>query len=41
MLADHAVAVFAHECADLDELDRRAHPAAIDGGRLEANDDID
>ncbi|MGI9644433.1 MAG: DUF2252 domain-containing protein [Ilumatobacteraceae bacterium] len=38
---DHAVAVFAHEYADLTELDHAAHLAAIDSGRVEAVDDID
>ena len=38
---DHAVAVFAHEYADLAELDHKAHVAAIDSGRIEAIQDID
>ena len=38
---DHAVAVFAHEYADLTEKDHEAHVAAIDSGRVEAIDDID
>jgi hypothetical protein len=38
---DHAVAVFAHEYADLTELDHKAHVAAIASGRVEAIDDID
>ncbi len=38
---DHAVAVFAHEYADLTESDHRAHLAAIDSGRVEAVDDFD
>ncbi len=38
---DHAVAVFAHEYADLTEQDHNAHLAAIDSGRIDAIDDID
>jgi len=38
---DHAVAVFAHEYADLTEQDHKAHVAAINSSRVEAIDDID
>jgi hypothetical protein len=38
---DQAVAAFAHEYADLTELDHNAHLAAIDSGRIDAIDDID
>jgi uncharacterized protein (DUF2252 family) len=38
---DQAVAVFAHEYADLTEQDHNTHLAAIDSGRVEAIDDID
>ena len=38
---DHAVAMFAHEYADLTEIDHKAHLAAIESGRVEANQEID
>ncbi|MGI9646698.1 MAG: DUF2252 family protein, partial [Ilumatobacteraceae bacterium] len=38
---DRALAVFAHEYADLTEQDHKAHLAAIDSGRIEAVDDLD
>ena len=38
---DHAVAVFAHEYKDLDELDAGRHLAAINSGRIEAIDNVD
>ena len=37
---DHAVAVFAHEYADLTEHDHKAHVAAIDSGRVDAIDEV-
>jgi uncharacterized protein (DUF2252 family) len=37
---DHAVASFAHEYADLAELDHKTHLAAIESNRIEAIDDI-
>ena len=38
---DRSIASFAHEYADLTEVDHEAHLAAIASGRVEATNDFD